>query len=280
MTGLPEQGSMALWLRQIRAVISLEWQRYLFGRRAIPLYLLALMPVAGFVANLTVRTFGVEPLETSEAMTVFSWSFNLLTLRFVVFFGCVTIFTNLFRAEIASKSLHYYFLVPIRREVLTIGKYLAGLISAMILFSLSTIMSYMLLFASTGSEAMSRWFSQGNGISHMLAYVGITILGCLGYGAVFLGIGVFFKNPVIPAVLFYGLEMANFMLPVLLKKFSVVHYLNSLMPVPITEGAFFAVIAEPTPAWIAIIGILVFTALVLTATALVVRRMEIKYTTE
>lgn len=280
MTGLPEQGSMALWLRQIRAVISLEWQRYLFGRRAIPLYLLALMPVAGFVANLAVRTFGVEPLETSDAMTIFSWSFNLLTLRFVVFFGCVAIFTNLFRAEIASKSLHYYFLVPIRREVLTIGKYLAGLISAMILFSLSTIMSYMLLFASTGSEAMSRWFSQGNGISHMLTYVGITILGCLGYGAVFLGIGVFFKNPVIPAVLFYGLEMANFMLPVLLKKFSVVHYLNSLMPVPITEGAFFAVIAEPTPAWIAIIGILVFTALALTATALVVRRMEIKYTTE
>ena len=280
MTGLPEQGSMALWLRQIRAVISLEWQRYLFGRRAIPLYLLALMPVAGFVANLAVRTFGAEPLEASDAMTVFSWSFNLLTLRFVVFFGCVTIFTNLFRAEIASKSLHYYFLVPIRREVLTIGKYLAGLISAMILFSLSTIMSYMLLFASTGSEAMSRWFSQGNGISHMLTYVGITILGCLGYGAVFLGIGVFFKNPVIPAVLFYGLEMANFMLPVLLKKFSVVHYLNSLMPVPITEGAFFAVIAEPTPAWIAIIGILVFTALALTATALVVRRMEIKYTTE
>ena len=280
MTTPGDPGSMALWLRQIRAVIALEWQRYMFGRRAIPQYLLALMPVAGFIASYSVSVIRSQPLETSEAMTIFSWSFNLLTLRFVVTFGCIAVFTNLFRAEIAGKSLHYYFLVPIRREVLTVGKYLAGLISAMVLFSLSTVVSYLLLFASTGGEAMSRWFTQGNGVPHLLAYVGITLLGCLGYGAVFLGCGVFFKNPVIPAVLFYGLEWANFMLPVLLKKFSVVHYLNSLMPVPVTQGAFFAVIAEPTPAWIAIIGILLFTVLVLAGTALVVRRMEIKYTTE
>ena len=280
MTGSAAPGSMALWVRQVRAVIALEWQRYLFGRRAIPLYLLALMPVVGFLANFALRTLRAEPIEVGDAMTIFSWSFNLLTLRFVVTFGCIAVFTNLFRAEIASKSLHYYFLVPIRREVLTVGKYLAGLISAIILFSLSTVVSYLLLFASTGGEAMSRWFTEGNGVSHLIAYTGITILGCLGYGAVFLGCGVFFKNPVIPAVLFYGLEWANFMLPVLLKKFSVVHYLNSLMPVPVTQGAFFAVIAEPTPAWIAIIGILLFTVLVLAATALIVRRMEIKYTTE
>jgi ABC-type transport system involved in multi-copper enzyme maturation permease subunit len=280
VTGMPAPGSMALWVRQVRAVIGLEWQRYLFGRRAIPLYLLALMPVVGFLANLTLRTIRADMIEVNDAMTIFSWSFNLLTLRFVVTFGCIAIFTNLFRAEIASKSLHYYFLVPIRREVLTVGKYLAGLISAIILFSLSTVVSYLLLFASTGGEAMSRWFTQGSGVSHLLGYTGITILGCLGYGAVFLGCGVFFKNPVIPAVLFYGLEWANFMLPALLKKFSVVHYLNSLMPVPVTQGAFFAVIAEPTPAWIAILGILVFTAVVLAATSIVVRRMEIKYTTE
>ncbi len=280
MTSPGDPGSMALWMRQVRAVIRLEWQRYLFGRRAIPLYLLALMPVAGFLANYVALATAGESLEINNAMTVFAWSFNLLNLRFVVFFGCVTIFTNLFRAEIASKSLHYYFLVPIRREVLTVGKYFAGLIGAMVLFTLSTVVSYLLLFASTGGDAMSRWFADGSGSSHLITYVGITLLGCLGYGAVFLGIGIFFKNPVIPAVMFYGLEWANFLLPQLLKRISVVHYLNSLMPVPMAEGGFFAVIAEPTPAWMAVSGILLFTALVLAATALVVRRMEIKYTTE
>ena len=100
MTGLPEPGSMALWVCQVKAVIGLEWQRYLFGRRAIPLYLLALMPVAGFLANLAVMTVRSDVIETSDAMTMFSWSFNLLTLRFVVTFGCIAIFTNLFRAEI------------------------------------------------------------------------------------------------------------------------------------------------------------------------------------
>ena len=48
-------------------------------------------------------------------------------------------------------------------------------------------------------------------------------------------------------LLLYGWEWLNFLLPPLLKKVSVIHYLNSLVPVPISEGPF-AVVAEPTPA--------------------------------
>jgi hypothetical protein len=35
----------------------------------------------------------------------------------------------LFRGEIVEKSLHYYFLSPMRRELLVAGKFLAGLIT-------------------------------------------------------------------------------------------------------------------------------------------------------
>ena len=38
------------------------------------------------------------------------------------------IFSNLFRGEMLEKTLHYYFLTPMRREMLVAGKYLAGLI--------------------------------------------------------------------------------------------------------------------------------------------------------
>ncbi|HEX2268254.1 MAG TPA: hypothetical protein VHH35_01895, partial [Pyrinomonadaceae bacterium] len=68
--------------------------------------------------------------------------------------------------------------------------------------------------------------------------------------------------------------------PPLLKKISVIHYLNSLMPVPlssvITEGPL-AVVAEPTPAWIAIPSMLAVTLLVLVLAAHRTRRMEIRY---
>ena len=61
-----------------------------------------------------------------------------------------------------------------------------------------------------------------------------------------------------------------------LKKISVIHYLTSLVPVPMSEGPF-AVLAEPTPAWIAVPSLLLFTAVVLFLAGLHIRRMEISY---
>ena len=52
--------------------------------------------------------------------------------------------------------------------------------------------------------------------------------------------------------------------------------MNSLVPMPLSEGPF-AVVAEPTPAWIAIPGLLIVTLLVLFAASRRIRRMEIRY---
>jgi hypothetical protein len=46
--------------------------------------------------------------------------------------------------------------------------------------------------------------------------------------------------------------------------------------VPISEGPF-AVVAEPTPAWISAPGLLIVTALVLIGASIRIRRMEIRY---
>ena len=76
------------------------------------------------------------------------------------------------------------------------------------------------------------------GLGQLLTYAGITMLACLGYGAFFLVVGLFIRNPIIPALLLYGWEWINFLLPPVLKKISVIHYLNSLVPVPVSEGPF------------------------------------------
>ena len=63
-------------------------------------------------------------------------------------------------------------------------------------------------------------------------------------------------------VAFPEAERPQELLPPLLKKISVIHYLNSLVPVPLSEGPL-AVVVEPTPAWISVPGLLIVTALVL-----------------
>ena len=113
-------------------------------------------------------------------------------------------------------------------------------------------------------------------MGQLLTYVVITVLACVGYGAFFMVVGLFFRNPIIPALVLYGWEWINFLLPPLLKKISVIHYLNPLIPVPLSEGPF-AVVAEPTPAWISIPGLVIVTVLVLIVAGRRIRRMEIRY---
>ena len=47
-------------------------------------------------------------------------------LRAGIFFGCMGIFSNLFRGEMLEKTLHYYFLTPMRREALVAGQVPGG----------------------------------------------------------------------------------------------------------------------------------------------------------
>ena len=47
---------------------------------------------------------------------------------------------NLFRGEILDRSLHFYFLAPIRREVLMVGKFLAGLLATCTIFVTSELL--------------------------------------------------------------------------------------------------------------------------------------------
>jgi hypothetical protein len=133
-----------------------------------------------------------------------------------------------------------------------------------------------MLYFPRFSDESTRYFFEGAGGKQALIYLGITTLAVVGYGAIFLIVGLFFRNPIIPALLIYGWEWLNFLLPPLLKKISVIHYLHSLMPVPLSEGPF-AVMAEPTPAWLSVPSLLIFTLIVLALAGYHTRRMEISY---
>ena len=275
-TAVAGHSSWSLWLRQILAIMRLDVEKNFFGKRAVLVYLLAALPVGllGLIAILPPPA--QDWLDFSQYPAIFSVIYNTLILRTVIFFGCAWIFMNLFRGEIVDRSLHYYFLSAVRRDVLVTGKYLSGLVTSIILFTTVTVACMLLLFFPHFFSASTRFFLDGAGLGQLFTYIGITILACIGYGAFFLVVGLFFRNPIIPAMFLYGWEWLNFLLPPLLKKISVIHYLNSLVPVPLSEGPI-AVAAEPTPAWISIPGLLIVTALVLFAASRRIRRMEIRY---
>jgi ABC-type transport system involved in multi-copper enzyme maturation permease subunit len=217
---------------------------------------------------------------------IFASVFQFFFLRLAVFFGCVGVFTNLFRGEMLDKSLHFYLLTPIRREILTVGKYLAGLIATVVIFCTSTFLQlFALSLHFTGSEVSE--YLAGPGWGHVASYLGVTAAACVGYGGIFLAAGLLFKNPIIPAATVLVWEGMNIFLPAALKKVSVIFYLQSLSPVvaPPDSGLtalqkLFVTAAEPAPAGWAVAGLFLVTAVVLMVAARKARTLEINYSTD
>ncbi|HEX5718992.1 MAG TPA: hypothetical protein VF179_22710, partial [Thermoanaerobaculia bacterium] len=262
------------WRSQALAVMRLELRKSFLGKRVLVLLVLALMPVFLLAMRAIIPVAVDDPANLSEATKVFSAIYQAFTVRVIVFLGCVWIFGNLIRREVLDRSLHYYFLSPIRREVLVIAKYLTGVLVAIVLFGSATLISYLLAYAP--HTGVGNFFFRGPGFAHLGSYLLVTALACMGYGAVFLALGFFFKSPAIPALAVFGWERILFLLPPLLKKVSVSHYLQSLCPVPFDEGPL-AILADAPSPWISIPGLFVVSAALLAISARRIRKMEISY---
>lgn len=217
---------------------------------------------------------------------IFATVFQTFYMRLAIFFGCVGVFTNLFRGEMLDKSLHFYLLTPIRREILAIGKYFAGLIATVVIFCASTFLQLAALSMHfTGSEVSE--YLAGPGWGHVASYLGVTAAACLGYGSIFLAAGLLFKNPIVPAATVLVWEGMNMFLPAALKKISVIFYLQSLSPVVALPDANMPALqkllitaAEPATPAVAVLGLLALTGVVLAVAARKARQLEINYSTD
>jgi hypothetical protein len=67
-------------------------------------------------------------------------------VRCGIFFGCLGIFLRLVRGEVAERTLHYLFLAPVRREALLVGKFVAGVITTVLVFGTGVLSSFLLMF--------------------------------------------------------------------------------------------------------------------------------------
>jgi ABC-type transport system involved in multi-copper enzyme maturation permease subunit len=217
---------------------------------------------------------------------IFATVFQFFYLRLAVFFGCAGIFMNLIRGEMLDKSLHFYLLAPMPREVLLGGKYLAGLIAAVTIFVTGTALQIGALSWHFDPGAVGEYL-RGPGWGHIAAYLGVTALACVGYGSIFLLAGLLFRNPILPAAFVLLWESINLFLPAALKKISIIFYLQALSPVVASPDRGMSLFqrllissAEPPRAWVAITGLLLVTAGVLVFSGFRSRKLEINYGTD
>ena len=225
-------------------------------------------------------------LDFEDDREIFAGIFQYFYLRLAIFFGCLGIFMYLFRGEMSNRTLHFWFLAPARREVLLAGKYAAGLIASAAIFGGGALLTLVaLIWPYEAVEVQAYW--NAGGMGHVFWYTAAAVLGCVGYGSVFLAVGLYVRNPIIPAAVLLAWEGAAGVLPQALQKLSVLYYVQSLCPVPPpidddvpTLIRLLAAPAAPASRPGAILGLLLLTAFVLWIASRAVRRMEVSYGAE
>jgi ABC-type transport system involved in multi-copper enzyme maturation permease subunit len=265
---------------QGRRLVRIEVRRNLFSWKASWIYFLAFAPAVIILIHLLVDSH--PAFQLGEDTGVLAGVVQFYYIRLAVFFGCLGIFSRLIRGEMIERSLHFYLLAPVRREVLLLAKFVAGSISAVLVFGTAILADFTLMYAAFGAAGQDYVF-HGPGLGQLQVYLVIVVLACLGYGAVFLLFSMMFRNPMPAAMLFMGWEAINPVMPSLLQKISVASYLRHLMPVNVTGEGIFALLTvqtEPVPAWAAVLGLLIFTAAVLAYSCVRIRHLEIRYTTD
>ena len=254
-----------LFAAQISVLVRNEVRRNLFTRRRIWIYLLALVPVLMILTHTVIDRNNIRTAQIEEDTQVLAGIVQLYYFRLGIFFACMGIFTWLFRGEMVERTLHYQFLVPVRREILVIGKFLAGAVIAISLFEAAILACFYLMYARFGAAGKSYVFD-GPGLGQLWAYLLVTALACLGYGAVFLALSLLFKNPIIPGVVIMGWEAIAPIFPAWAQRLSITFYLKPLCPVslPISGPlAIFTIVAEPVAPILAVLGLLTLSIAIL-----------------
>jgi ABC-type transport system involved in multi-copper enzyme maturation permease subunit len=268
---------MSVRRRQLLAVMRNELGGKLSPWRSLWLLILAFAPT--FI--IFQHAVHEKRCDLHQETLVLAVMIQAFYVRFAIFFGCLGIVLRLVRGEMVERNLHYSFLAPVRRDVLLVGKFLAGTLAAVAVFGSGILASFLLMYVHF--DAGREFLLNGPGAAHLRAYLFVAALACLGYGAVFLALSLVFRNPIVPAVAVLLWEGINGILPVWLKRFSVTSYLKPLFPVELPVEGFsglFTVVPEPTPAWVAVSGLLAFVVLVVTFACWRIKRLEISYSTD
>ncbi len=264
---------------QLMAVARLELRRIVSLRSGFFLLFLAGMPALIMALHAAFVRHGCNVGEDSR---VLAGLVQVYYLRLGIFFGCLGVFGRLFRGEVVARTLHHYFLAPMRREVLVAGKYLGAAVGTALVFVLGISATFAITFGHLDG-AGREFVLHGPGLGHLGAYVLVAVLACFGYGAIFLVLGVFLRNPGPPSLLLLGWETFSGVLPAWLQRLSVTFYLKPLLPIGLPDegpGALFSVVVEPVAPWLAVTGLMAFAVAVVALACWRIRQVEINYSTD
>lgn len=244
------------------------------SRRARLLAAVSLLPVVLAIAlQITRAAVPGRPLEGLDIFSnvVMGFSLQFLVLLLSLFFG-----TSIVADEVDNKTLTYPATRPVSRTTFILGKYAASVSFLLVLVLASTVLSFLILMIDRLSNGTA-WAFLGRSLA-ALAF------GTVCYTALFTMAGTFLRKSILFGLVFcFGWENIVQYFPGTTQKFTIMHYLKSLLP-GLQAGAggtdnagmlkFLLFRQEPTSVPVAVLTLVLLTAVFLALACFLFSRKE------
>jgi ABC-type transport system involved in multi-copper enzyme maturation permease subunit len=244
-------------VRQIAAVLALSLRRLGRSRLTIACAFLGALPVLVVCLILAHHTFRRSPVDIARVHDIFETWIRTFYLNFIVFFVASILGFGVVRQERDDRTLHYLFLQPVKRWALVLGKTAAFLTLASAICLASFWGAYLLMTLGRFGPraAIADLFVEGRFVV-LLRESGVLVLGLLAYGSIALLMGSLFKSGLY-GLLLLAWETALPYLPSSMKMWTMMHYLQSLLPErPVESTRLFELLGDPAPVWLCILVLL------------------------
>jgi len=267
--------TIRFWNAVLR-VFDMSLGQMLWSRRTVFMALATGAPVLIAVILRVMHEMGLSSFRINgtpvPGPVIFGGMIWLLYLRFVVpvlgaFYG-----TSLMSDEVEDRTITYLFTRPVPRGAVIIGKYLSYLACTGMVVLPSVTAVYLLITPVSGG-------SIGATFLQLLTDLGLLAIGLAVYGAVFALIGALVPRPLVAGLLLiFGWEQVALVIPGYLRRFTIAHYLQALvphaMPQDDTVAAIQSLFANPPTASASLIYLAVITLAALWLAARTVDRRE------
>jgi ABC-2 type transport system permease protein len=271
-----ERPPMPSFLASSLRIFDLSLSRMLWSRGTVFMALVIGLPViialivrgVTFIMGGNARVDNI-PISGGALFGAMIW---LLYLRFIVPILAVFYGTSLMADEVEDKTITYLFTRPIPRGAVMAGKYLAYLACTILVVLASVVIVYFLVVPINGGSIAASFID-------LVKDLILLAVGLIAYGALFSWVGAQFKRPLLTGLIFvFGWEQAALAFPGYLKRFTIIYYLQAIVPhaMPSDDllGVLQSLMRESVPISTVIIALTVITLVFLGWAIRVVGRRE------
>jgi ABC-type transport system involved in multi-copper enzyme maturation permease subunit len=220
---------------------------------------LGLLPVALMVI---VRLVDASSAPDFFSKVMLSLYFQLLIPVLALFFG-----STIVNEELDNKTLVYLTVAPVPRRAVILGKYLAAFLLVLLIVGSGFLLSFLAAAANRLGRAAA-WEELG-------VFLGTSVLALFCYSTLFTLAGTFMKKSILIGLFFvFGWESVVQYFPGVTQKFTIIHWIKSLLPIPPGEGGFLIFQLQPSPALESVAMLLAAGLLFLVLAVLIFERRE------